>query len=80
MGEGEWYYCLDHHTVEPYEGCPSASRLGPYASPDEAARGLERVADRNEQWDNDPRFNDDVDDEPSERDQRDAGRWPELGS
>ena len=36
MAQGEWYYCLDHHTVEPYEACKSESRLGPYATAAEA--------------------------------------------
>jgi len=63
MAQGEWYYCLDHHMVEPYEACKSESRLGPYATPADAAHALEKVAARNEEWDNDPRFNDDDDDE-----------------
>lgn len=66
MAIGEWYYCLDHHTVEPYEGCKSDSRLGPYATPAEAANALERVAQRNDEWDNDPRFVDDDEDDPDE--------------
>jgi hypothetical protein len=37
----EWYYCVKHHKVEPYEGCQAADRLGPYSSPEEAARALE---------------------------------------
>ncbi|MGH3463842.1 MAG: hypothetical protein ACRDP9_20445 [Kribbellaceae bacterium] len=55
----EWYFCLKHHTVEPYQGCASADRLGPYGSPEEASRALEKVEERNEEWDNDPRWNDD---------------------
>ncbi|MCC6494689.1 MAG: hypothetical protein IT193_00360 [Propionibacteriaceae bacterium] len=58
MAAGEWYYCLDHHLVEPYEACRSETRLGPYATPAEAAQALEKVASRNTDWDNDPRFND----------------------
>lgn len=63
MAEGEWYYCLDHHTVEPYLGCKSITRLGPYATAEDAAHALEKVASRNEEWDNDPRFNDDDEDD-----------------
>jgi hypothetical protein len=71
MAAGDWYYCLDHHTVEPYEGCRSATRLGPYATPADAANALDRVAQRNEDWENDPRFNDDDED-----DRGDAGDRP----
>jgi hypothetical protein len=56
-----WYYCLRHHAVEPVRGCGPADRLGPYASEAEASRALEKVAERNEQWDNDPAWNDDLD-------------------
>ncbi len=66
MAKGEWYYCLDHHTVEPYEACRSETRLGPYASPAEAAQALEKVANRNTDWENDPRFNDDPEPEDEE--------------
>ncbi|MGO1972398.1 MAG: hypothetical protein ACTH2Q_05505 [Propionibacteriaceae bacterium] len=60
MADGEWYYCLDHKTVEPYQGCKSANRLGPYPSREAAEGALETVSERNEDWDNDPRWNDDV--------------------
>ena len=65
MAAGQWYYCLDHQLVEPYEGCRSATRLGPYSTPAEAAQALDRVAARNDVWENDPRFNDEPD-EPEE--------------
>jgi hypothetical protein len=67
MAAGEWYYCLDHHAVEPYEGCKSATRLGPYPTPADAANALQRVAERNEDWENDPRFNDDPGENVQER-------------
>lgn len=63
MSEGQWYYCLDHKTVEPYMACKSESRLGPYATPEEAANALEIVAERNKEWEEDPRFNDEDEDE-----------------
>jgi len=63
---GAWYYCLDHHAVEPYEGCRSLTRLGPYATADEAAQALERVVERNDQWENDPRYHDPDEDEDEE--------------
>lgn len=49
----EFWYCLKHHRVEPTEGEPNKDRLGPYATEAEAARALEMVAERNEDWDSD---------------------------
>jgi hypothetical protein len=54
-----WYYCLEHKTVEPYEGCRAEVRIGPFATREEAERALETVARRNEQWDNDPEWPED---------------------
>ena len=59
MAEQYWF-CLKHHTVEGDEGCRSSDRLGPYSSSEEASRALDKVAERNESWDNDPAWNDDV--------------------
>ena len=58
MAEGQWYWCLDHHRVEPFEGCRSNDRLGPYATREEAEQALDKVAERNDAWDNDPKWND----------------------
>ena len=58
MADGEWYWCLQHHAVEPYDGCRSEERLGPYATQAEASQALEKVAARNKEFDHDPRFND----------------------
>lgn len=63
MARGDWYYCLEHKAVEPYEGCRAATRLGPYPTKEAAEEALERVAARNVEWEEDPRFNDDDDDE-----------------
>ena len=52
----EWFYCLDHRTVEPTEGCRAAVRIGPFATRDEAAKALETVERRNREWDNDPEW------------------------
>lgn len=68
MTEGPWYYCLTHHAVEPYEGCKSDNRLGPYDTAADAANALEKVRQRNEEWETDPRFNDDLDAEANSRD------------
>jgi hypothetical protein len=54
-----YFYCLEHKTVEGEDGCKAADRLGPYATREEAEHALEMVEQRNEEWDNDPRWNDD---------------------
>jgi hypothetical protein len=59
MSDTEYWYCLKHKTVEGHDGCRSADRLGPYSSAEEAGRALDKVAERNEAWDNDPQWNDD---------------------
>lgn len=51
MSDGEWYWCLRHHAVEPFEGCRAEDRLGPYPTRDEAAHALQKVQERNEKWD-----------------------------
>jgi len=62
MADRQWYWCLEHSAVEPYERCRAATRLGPYATRADAARALDKVRERNEEWDSDPRFNDPDDD------------------
>lgn len=50
--EDGWWYCLKHHTVEPYDSdCAGKDRLGPYRTREEAANALETVRRRNEHWD-----------------------------
>ena len=49
--EQRWYYCLRHGTVEPEDGCAAKDRLGPYPTREEAARALEKVRERNKEWD-----------------------------
>ena len=51
MTETEWYWCLKHQAVEPYEGCRAEERLGPYATREDAEQALEKVQQRNEKWD-----------------------------
>ncbi|MCW2849928.1 MAG: hypothetical protein JWR90_3902 [Marmoricola sp.] len=58
--ESEFWYCLKHHRVEGKDGCKNADRLGPYPTEAEAARALEKTQERNEEWDNDPKWNDDA--------------------
>lgn len=56
----EFWYCLNHKTVEPADGCANSQRLGPYPTQDDAAHALEKVQQRNQEWDSDPRWNDDT--------------------
>jgi hypothetical protein len=58
-GDGQWYFCLIHQRTEHGPGCPDAERLGPYATREEADQALQTAAERNEAWDNDPRWRDD---------------------
>jgi hypothetical protein len=67
---GTWWWCLAHQQVEPYEGCRSATRLGPYPTGEAAAEALERAAERNQAWENDPRYQD-----PEEAEDEDRPRW-----
>ncbi len=76
MGAGQWYYCLKHKKVEPYEACKAADRLGPYETKEEAALALERVAERQEEWETDPRFNDPEEEEVDEWDAESRGWGP----
>ncbi len=48
--ERRWWYCLKHNAVEPEAGCPGKARLGPYPTREDAARALETVRRRNEEW------------------------------
>jgi len=59
MGDSDqWWFCLKHQAVEQGSGCPNSDRLGPYPTSPEAASALARAAERNEQWDSDPNWND----------------------
>lgn len=56
----EFWFCLTHHEVEGEQGCRNQDRLGPYPTAEDAARALDKVAERNDDWDNDPAWNDDA--------------------
>lgn len=56
---GQYWFCLVHQRVEGEDGCPNKERMGPYATEAEAASVLQRAAERNEAWDNDPKWSDD---------------------
>lgn len=58
-----YWYCVKHHRVEQGEDvCPPIDRLGPYDSREEAEKALQKAAQRNEEWDNDPKWNDQAED------------------
>jgi hypothetical protein len=54
-----YWWCLDHQTVEPDEGCANSVRLGPFATQEDAAGALELARQRTEAWDKDQAWNDD---------------------
>lgn len=58
----KFWYCVKHHAVEEENLCPPIDRLGPYASREEAEHALEKAEERNEEWENDPSWNDDPED------------------
>ena len=48
----QWWFCTIHNTVETSDTpCPGKDLLGPYATREEAANALEKVKERNEEWD-----------------------------
>ena len=57
----EWFYCLEHKTVERRGECRVDQRLGPFDSREAARRALEKVEQRNDDWDDDPAWKDDDD-------------------
>lgn len=60
-----YFFCLKHHTVEGEDGCRAKDRLGPYDTEAEASRALDKVAERNEEWDEDPKWNDTTAEDPA---------------
>ena len=62
VGLGRRAVCAlrQHHAVEQGEDmCPPIERLGPFATREEAEHALEKAEQRNQEWDNDPAWNDD---------------------
>lgn len=58
-----YWYCVTHERVEHGEGmCPPIDRLGPFDTHEEASHALEKAEQRNEEWDSDPNWNDDLED------------------
>lgn len=65
MADDSWWFDLNTKTaVQDSRAGKAADRLGPYASREEAERALQKVEERNDAYDNDPRWNDDPDDAP----------------
>jgi hypothetical protein len=62
---GEWYYCLRHQRVEEGPDCPAKNRMGPYPTRADAEHAMETAAERNQEWDTDPRWH-----EPQDGDAR----------
>ncbi|MET9218063.1 MULTISPECIES: hypothetical protein [unclassified Streptomyces] len=58
---GEWFYCIEHHKVEEGPECPAKDRFGPYSTREEAQRAMDTAAERNLQWDTDPKWHDTAD-------------------
>jgi hypothetical protein len=60
MADGQWWYDLKTKSaVQDTKAGKITDRLGPYASREEAEQAMEKVAERNDSFDNDPRWNDD---------------------
>jgi hypothetical protein len=59
VADTQWWYDLNTKSVVADDNSTKVTdRLGPYGSREEAERALQKVDERNEQWDNDPRWND----------------------
>jgi hypothetical protein len=57
----KFWYCVKHQRVETGDDiCPPIDRLGPYGSREEASKALEKAEERNQAWDDDPRWNDEA--------------------
>ena len=60
MADNDWWFDLKTKTpVQDSNAGKATERLGPYATREEAERAMEKVEERNEAYDNDPRWNDD---------------------
>ena len=49
----KWFFCLEHHQVEPEDGCPNSERLGPYETEEAAEHALQHAAERSAAFDED---------------------------
>jgi hypothetical protein len=48
---GTFWFCQKHDAVEPFEGCGSHQRIGPFDTEGEAAKALDTIAERNRRYD-----------------------------
>ncbi len=57
-----WWYDLKTKSAvqAPRVASLAADRLGPYATREEAEHAMERVAERNEEWEKDSKWDDDM--------------------
>ena len=56
-----YWWCLDHQRVEGRDGCANSVRLGPFEEYADARAAIQRARERTETWDQDPKWNDDID-------------------
>ena len=49
--EGTFWFCLKHDAVEPFDGCGSQNRIGPFDDRDAAAHALSTIAERERRYD-----------------------------
>jgi hypothetical protein len=55
--DGDFFFCTRHQRVEPRgDSCSARDLLGPYRTEADASRALEKVQERNREWDEDPRW------------------------
>lgn len=60
MAEDAWWFDLNSKSaVQDSKAGKATERLGPYGSREEAERALQTVEERNESYDNDPKWDDD---------------------
>jgi hypothetical protein len=56
MREDGYYWCLKHQRVESGDGmCRAKHRLGPYETVSDAEHAVQRVQERNEEWEEEDR-------------------------
>jgi len=48
--EGTYWFCLEHHEVEPFKGCGSQNRIGPFDTSTDAANALDTIAERERRY------------------------------
>lgn len=59
MADTQWWWCLVHRRAEADPDTTGGDRMGPYPSEQAAQKAMQTVAERNDDWDNDPAWRDD---------------------